>query len=1177
MSNLKRASIALVGSLLMASAAWAQVTRGTITGIATDPSGAIVPQVAIKITNKATGVVNDTTTNSTGAYVVPQLPSGTYGLTAMQKGFKQFVQTDIALNVGETVRLDIALTIGSETQSVQVTGEAPLLKRETSDTGTSITSTQVDDLPLTSVGDQRTLASFIQLAPGTTGRGNSTGGPGAGRTMTTAVSGSMVSSTTLSVDGADVTSGAEFEGDLRALQIPPDAISEFKLQSTNAGAEYGRSGGGSASFAMKSGTNQIHGSVFELLRNNALNTRSFFQKDVSRYQQNEFGATAGGPIVKDKAFIFGYYDGFRLNQGVSGGFATIPTAEMQAGDFRNYGSVVNGVFQMRPIYDPISHTTCGTLVCNNQINPSNFDPIAAKVLPLIPTPTKTDPRQVVNNYSNTVSNPLSVTQWGLKGDYVFTSNHRISAMYSWGKNSTPNIPLIPAPLGGGDQPSINETRNIRLNYSWIIKPNLINQLTLGLNQWNSGQQALTEWAGKSDWVSYLGIKGVAASLPTQFPQLVINDQSWNGGGGAGSSNQHATMINDSMTWIHGRHTVKFGFQYMKSAVNQLSTGNGAGYFRFRNEGTALAGDNSTGIAFASFLLGRAYEGNSYHLTSPTYSRNAYYAGFVQDDFKLSSKLTLNLGLRWDLFSPFYDKYNKKSWVNPTAPNPLANNLPGLFEVATDANRSGMDGHHKNFSPRIGLAYSLNSKTVIRASYGIFFAQGNGTRFSASSATVQGWNGTLGSTSPDNDVTPGFILSQSTLPPFTPYLGADAFFGQGRPTSSAGTLIMIDRSDGQPPYMQNYMLDIQRQLPGSMTLSVAYIGNMGTHLASRVTPWDKLPPQYLSLGSLLLQPLSNPAAQVLPVVQAMPIDLATGNHSPFSGFEATLGGAATVGQSLRLNPQYRGLHRYYEGVGVSAYHAMQIKLDKHFSNGLSLLVSYAWSKTLTDGGSIFSTFSSQFATTTPWDRQSQYSYSFNDIPSRLSVAYTYELPFGQGKKYLNQGGAVNAILGGWKTSGIFTYESGRGFNVNCPGGPQVGYENNGWNRCDKVIGQSLGSAAMKDYGNFDPAKDLMFNSNSLAVPADYTFGTMTDTTVEQREFPYFNEDISILKDWKITERFDLRFRTDFFNVFNRHVFGDNNGAYSNEPFFSGPNSPGFGAVGNTTNYPRLIQFGLNVRW
>jgi hypothetical protein len=1142
----------------------------------------VVPEVAIAITHTATGVTSNVTTNSTGVYLVPSLPAGTYSLTATRTGFKKNVQSDIGLRVGDTIRLDIALTIGVETQSVQVTGQAPLLKRETSETGTSITNTQVDELPLTSVGDQRTVANFIQLAPGTTGRGNSSGGPGAGRLYTTSVSGSMVSSTSMILDGADITSVGGFEGDLRALQIPPDAIQEFKLQSTNAGAEFGRSAGGAASFEMKSGTNQIHGSAFEFLRNDALNARNFFQKDVSKLRQNEFGATAGGPIIKDRAFIFGYYDGFRLNQGVSGGLATIPTAEMKTGNFTHYGSTTNGVFTMTKIYDPTTHTLCGPLICNNMIDPSNFDPVSAKVIPLMPTPSDTDPTHVVNNFTAPISNPLSVNQWGLKGDYVLNQNNRISAVYAWGKNSTPNVPLIPAPLGGGDQPSISETRNIRINYNMIIRPNVINQVTLGFNQWNTGQQALTTWAGQSDWVSYLGIKGVVANLPTEFPQIVINSQSWNGGGGAALSNQHSSAINDTLTWIKGKHSVKFGFQYLKGAENDVSTGN-SGYFNFLNQETGLPGDPTTGIAFASFLLGLADEGRQYHFNAPAYSRNSYYAGFVQDDFKLSPKLTVNLGVRWDLFTPVTHKYNFKSWVNPTEPNPGANNLPGVFVVATDANPSGMITYKKNFSPRIGLAYSLNSKTVIRAAYGIFFAQGNGTRVDGA-ATVQGWNGTLGRTSTDNGVTPGFILSQDTLPPFTQNLSPTAFLGGGTPRHSAGTLISIDPSDGAPPYTQNITFDIQRQLPGNMLLSVAYVGNLGRHLASRVTPWDKMPPQYLSLGNQLFDPISSPSSQAIPVIAAMPIDPATGNHSPFNGFEALYGSGGNVGQSLRINPQYAGLHRYYEGVGVSAYHSMQIKLDKRFANGLSLLVSYAWSKTLTDGGSIFSTFSTEFATTTPWDRKSQYAYSFEDIPSRLSVAYVYELPFGQGKKFLNHGGVVNHILGGWKTSGILTYEAGRPMNIECPD-TMGALESNGWNNCDQVLiaGTNFpvpmaSDKYRSDRGNFDPAKDSMFNVNAFALACNFCFGSLTPTEATVREFPYYNEDIALLKEWKLTERFDLRFRAEFFNVFNRVVFGDNNGAYANEPFFTGPKtSPGFGFIGGQTNYPRLIQFGLNVRW
>lgn len=1203
MSRVKQLLIALV-ALLLAAPAPAQVGGGTITGIVTDSSGGVITDVSITITNEGTGVANRVTTNSAGVYTVPNLAPARYRLAAEKQGFKIHEERSVLVQVGETARLDFALTIGSATETVQVTGQAPLLKRDTSDTGTAVTSQEVEELPLTSFGDQRTPATFIQLAPGTTGHGNSDGGPGANRTMTTSVSGSMVSSTTMLLDGADVVSAGAFEGDLRALQIPPDAIQEFKLESTNGSAEYGRSGGGAASFQVKSGTNQIHGEAYEFLRNDALNARNFFQPSVTKYKQNEFGANAGGPIRKDRAFIFGYYDGFRLTQGVSSGLATIPTEQMKQGDFTNYGTTdpTTGVFTMTPLYDPTTHTTCGPEICGNKVNPQYFDPVAVKVIPLMPTPSNSDPRAVVNNFTSSASNPLSVNEWGLKGDYVVNEKNRLSVTYAYGKNSTPNIPLIPAPLGGGDQPSVNLTRNIRLNYNLILRPNLINQATASLNQWNSGTQAVSTWAGKSDWVSYLGIKGIAANYPTEFPQIVINGQSWNGGGGASLDNQHSTGLSDTLAWIRGRHTAKFGFQYLKGADNAVSTGNSAGYFNFLNQETGLSGNPNTGIAFASFLLGLADEGREYHFNAPAYSRNSYYAAFAQDDFKITSRLTLNVGLRWDLFTPVVHLNNAKSWVNPTLPNPdlTPDKILGVFQTATSSNRSGMNTYYKDFSPRVGLAYSLNDKTVIRAAYGIFYAQGNGNRVDGT-ATVQGYNGTVGSTSPDSGITPGFILGQDTLPNFTPDLSPTAFLGGGTPRHSAGTLIMIDPTDGLSPYNQNYTLDIERQLPSNTVLSVAFVGNKGTHLASRLTPWDKMPPQYLPLGntlvcgdvvcpanpdpslnptSLLFVPIGNPVAQAAAPIAAMPVDPATGHHSPFAGFEngipsagfAGYGSSGTVGQALRINPQYAGLHRYYEGLGVSDYDALQVKLDKRFSNGLTLLVSYAWSKTLTDGGSIFSTFSSEFATTTPWNRKAQKAYSFEDIPNRLSVAYVYDLPVGKGKRFLNQGGALNQVVGGWKTSGILTYESGRPQNIEVADTTGA-LENNGWREPDRVNGVPMASAAYHS-GHFDPAKDSMFNPAAFAIPCQFCFGTLTPTEATVRDFPWPNEDLSLMKEWELKESWQMTFHADFFNVFNRVVFGDNNGAYATEPTFG---QPGFGMLGAQVNNPRVIQFGLNLKW
>ncbi len=306
MSYFRQFLLVLLGSLLLTSVAIAQVDRGTVTGTVTDQSGAVIPDVAITVTNVATGISNNAVTSAAGIYVVPLLPPGTYRLTAEKQGFKKFTQTNILVTVGDTTRADVGMTVGSKTETVTVTGEAPLLEVDTSDTGSSVTSREVEDLPLVTEGDQRSPAFFMQLAPGVTGRGNNTGVIGTGRVYNTQTSGAMVGSTTLMLDGADISSDAPstYEGDLRSFQMPPDAISEFKLEATNGDAEYGRSGGGTASFEVKSGTNGVHGSAYEFLRNDDFDARNFFSPNVQPNKQNEFGVTAGGPHQEKQSLYF---------------------------------------------------------------------------------------------------------------------------------------------------------------------------------------------------------------------------------------------------------------------------------------------------------------------------------------------------------------------------------------------------------------------------------------------------------------------------------------------------------------------------------------------------------------------------------------------------------------------------------------------------------------------------------------------------------------------------------------------------------------------------------------------------------------------------------------------------------------------------------------------------------
>ncbi len=1218
MSYLNKFLLVLLGSLLLTCAAFAQVDRGTITGIVTDQSGAVIPGVTITVTNVATGVTNPVVSNAAGVYSVQQLQAGLYRLVAEKDGFKKFSQTNIAVQVGGTIPLDVALTVGSKTETVTVTAEAPLLERDTSDTGASVTTREVEDLPLVTIGDQRSPAFFMQLAPGVTGRGNNNGGMGGSRTWDTQTSGSMVGSTTFMLDGADIQTNtpSSYEGNLSAFQMPPDAISEFKLEATNGSAEYGRSAGGTASFEVKSGGNQIHGSAYEFVRNDDMDARNFFNPNVSPNKQNEFGVTAGGPIKKNKAFIFGYYDGFRLVSSPSSALAVVPTAQMKEGDFTQFTADPSAYDAV--LYDPsavaagAANPTCGPIICGNKIiDQTAISAISQKINPYFPAANANQNSNTPEfwNYINTVENPLSINMYGFKGDYIVNDRNRLSVLYDYGKNATPNIGEIAAPLGGGSWPSTILTRNVRVNWNLMLKNNVSNVAVASFNEWNSGTPPETTYGGKSDWVDYLGFKGFDPTEKTMFPQIVIDmpqemSDAFNGGGGEGVDDNHSEEFKDTLTWIRGKHTLKFGMDYQKDADNSVSPGGTAGFFQFTNTETGIASDPSSGSGFASYLLGYASNIHDTVYTTPAYSRDGYLGAFVQDDWKFSRKLTVNVGLRWDLFMPDYHEHGTKSWVDMSTPNPGAPGELGALLFGTSAPlRSGVYTHFHAFAPRIGLAYSLNDKTVIRAAFGVYFAQGNADRASGG-AYVQGYNltpsiGTTAAHVPAEQwdgncpaFAPGCLNAfPTTLPALTPT------------AENGGNAYNSEKSDGDPPYAENFQLSVQRQLPGQITLTAAYIGNTGVHIPSFMSPTTDMPPQYLPLGNqcytpagallscsdpsgpmpLLFEPLTfGPAQQVLKGV-GQHTDPATGNFSPFPGFEALYAGNTInlqLGKALSIRPQYNTLTRGYEGLGVSTYNALQIKAEKRFSNGLTMLLSYAWSKNLTTGGSMFSVYGSQFGAVDTWNEHLVKSFGFNDMPQLASFSYVYDLPVGLGRHFLNHGGVANQIIGGWKVSGVQQYQSGQPESIEDPRGDEALEEvgNGGYNTPDSINGVPWKTAA-KASGHFDPNKDFEFNEAAFKYAPTFGFGTVSSTEGKVRAFGYFDEDFSILKDWRLHESWVLNFHIDAINAFNRVQFVQyqGQGGYDAEPAIGGPNATAFGSLSDQPNPPRTLQLGMRLKW
>ncbi len=643
----------------------------------------------------------------------------------------------------------------------------------------------------------------------------------------------------------------------------------------------------------KSGTNQFHGSAYDYTRNDALNARGFYVPNRTANKQNEFGGVIGGPIRKDKTFFFGWYEGFRLDLGASNGLATVPTAQMKEGNFTGYTDSFGNII---PIYDPTTTTPDGSggytrqqMSCNGVLNvmcSSQINKFAADLLPAWPDPTKSG---LVSNYVEQGVSHQRQTEWGAKIDHSFSPRHKIYGSFSMSDLTTPpgaDMPGILATQGTGQY----NGRTFRLDDDIILRPNLVNHAVFGFNRVNGISGCTSGECPSIGWPGKVGYTGIPANAPD--PQFYFTDESNVGGaGGFGWSPSNDFNFSDTLAWMKGKHSIKFGMDYTHFALNSFSSGNISGQNRFNTPETALpdapAGAPG-GSGFASFLYGWVdYATVSVNLQEEA-QRSGYWAGFVQDDWKMTRKLTINAGLRYDLQEPFVDAHNAMQWFSASALNTAAGNLPGAMVAASANNRTNASLFTKGFGPRLGLAYMVNDKTVVRAGYGLMFGSGGADRTGYGQFT-QGFSAQNNVYASTGGVTPGYLLqdgwpaSRFAPPPVT---AQSAFLD--------GEVYELEPGDGRPPYMQQWTFDIQRQLPAQMLLDVSYIGVKGTHLLSWVVPTDNMPPQYLAFGNLLGDPIGTAAVQALAPIASMPVDPSTDNHFPFPGFESALGNSATLG-------------------------------------------------------------------------------------------------------------------------------------------------------------------------------------------------------------------------------------------------------------------------------------------
>jgi hypothetical protein len=1119
-------------AFLFAEFCYAQVTAGTIRGVVTDSSGATVPNVEVRATHLGTGQVLTSRTTDAGLYLVGNAPVGEYKIEIEVPGFKRIVQQPITVGTATTTNLDISLEVGNAAETVTVEGGyTPLLQIDNSEVSTVMEQKLVIDLPMdlggrSSAGGasgRRQIETFIFLTPGVTGD-----------LWNKHFLGSPQHTAQSVIDGIPL-SIQESPGRTSQVGPPVEAVQEFKVSTTLYSADQGR-GFGIANYTLKSGTNDFHGNAFWFLRNDKLDARGFFRTARPITRQNEYGATFGGPILKNKLFFYAAYTGFKRRGGaLSSSLTTIPATDFRQG---NFSRLVDGASVQIPLFDPATTTSVGTSFmrqpfAGNLIPSARFSRVAVDALKDMPAP---DNPGIVNNWVNRTQEPTNDDVWSAKGDYNLTSRQHLSFSYwwvrlnqirysTWGVNPV-DTGYIENHRGGG----------LRANYDFIIRPTLLNHLAWGYSRQNKDR--LPAFPVSGNVLSIPNIPSDAIQFPLFAPGGYL---SW-GGAGAGPdiTRDDANIFTDTLSWIKGKHSIKAGGEYWKQAFSRFDGRNIAGTFNFDRLSTSQPNSplfSAWGDGFASFLLGEVSSGTfKVNPTIPTYDTH-YLAFFLEDKIQVSKKLTLSLGIRYEVPWPINERDDLISGVDLNLPNAAAGGRLGAFVFGNKA--VGPKLQTFEWSPRIALAYQFDRKTVVRSGFGIIYAQANalvsGTELNGN-ALLAGFTGTSNPVTLNQGITPAFKLDAGPPPPATQFPNLS-------PTINVGGIgDYLNASSGMAPYTVSYNFTIQRELPWGIYTDVAYVGAKSTHLPANLENRNQVPVGYLGLGALLNANISSAAA------------IAAGIPSPYPGFNGS------VAQALRPYPQYTALVPHSSPIGNSTYQSFQAKIQKRYSSGLSFLTSYTLSKTITD------TSGNAWSTSEPFPRDAanlglEKAVAPFDNTHNVVANFVYELP-GRSLK-----GIKGALLRGWQVGGTVVYTSGPVIAIS--GGPALPLFG-GANRPSRVSGVDRFTGV--DKGDFDPARDRLLNVSAWRQPANFTIGDGSRTEPDLRGFTFWNESMTFMKRTyipAINETCNVEIRSEFFNLTNRVVFSN--------PASNINTTNTFGVVSGQANSPRTIQFGLKFNF
>ena len=1141
--------------------ALAQAGKAELTGEARDQAGARVARATITATHAGTGDVTSATTGADGVYTITNLPPGLYTITVGAQGFRRFVREGVRLTTGERIRVDVALTVGGVEEEIKINADASLLRAETGSLGQVISNRRIVDLPL----NGRNFFSLIALAPGVAAPPPTTAGPSFPR-----INGGRPRVNEFLFDGV---SALQPEPGQVAFNPVIDAIQEFKVEINSPPAEFGRFNGGVVNLTTKSGTNELRGAVFHFLRNEALNARNLFapatpanpKKPV--FRRNQYGFAVGGPVIKDRTFFFGDFQGAR--QLIGRVLASnAPTMAQRNGDFSaNLGAPLF----LQTATTGVSATTTNTgapinvidtngntaqarvgqifrrsdrrAYAGNIIPLADFDPVARKLLDRYPPPTSAG---AANNFRRVANEGVDQDQFDARLDHRFSDRDQVFGRYSFFKDTS--TPVTPLPEGSGviTQGALG-LQQIRAQqvvgaHTHVFSASVVNELRFGYTRRSIDRRALLLDAPPSQ---SLGLPGIPqnAAFQNELPTFTIAGLQQLGPSANTDSlfNTDVTQIFDAVGWRRGRHSAKFGVDFRLERLNVLQPPSPTGIFNFtapftNSRGTAntigsqpgnattgsvLAGQ--TGNALASFLLGQV-SNFSIDLQRDTISPRARILEFfAQDDFKITSRLTVNAGLRYTLNFPSTEAKNQGAIFNLETQRLDYLGQSGYPETAREL-------HKLDLAPRLGIAYRLTERTVLRAGYGLIFQEQAGitTPFTVPQFPfIQ----TVTQRSLDG-VTPAFVLSAGPSVQSIP-LTPDAGLGQG--------VYSVDRDLGSG-YAQQWNLAIQREIASNLVAEIAYAGSKITHVGIPDTNINQLTVAQLAEGNALLQQAPNPFFGQIPRNSSL--------------------GDPTIprAQLLRPYPRFTTVSLYRNNVGNTSYHALQAKLEKRLSRGLAFLISYTRSKLIDDAGQVFDASIQtgpvgNFPVADSFNRALEKDVSTGDIPNVFVTSFTYDLPFGGGRR-INLAGVADKLLVGWSVTGAVSLQSGLPFPVT-----QItnfnAFAGFGTQRPNILRNPNLPAGERTTVRWFD--------TSAFAVAPQFTLGNSSRNPV--RGPGYRTADIAFIKRTYFGEIRNVEFRTEIFNLTNTPPLANPNGVVGNAAF---------GAI-TSAGDPRVIQFGLKVNF